>query len=89
MVDLSYWVETFLSTTEEQITAVIVLTTLGGTAAYFSDSRDTVAAVLGSALLFLVLGVAGFRFFGEWHYWLLGGSILVLMILVVDSKRKR
>jgi hypothetical protein len=81
------WIDTFLSTVPEVQAAGLVFVIFGMAAYVYPDSQDRLAVFAAVGVLLVVLGFVGPPIVLEWHYWLVGGALLALLILVIDTKR--
>lgn len=76
-----------MSTPLEAQVGIVVAIIFGITALFFTDAKDKVAVIVASAILLFVL-FTNSPFASEWHYWLIGGALLSILILAIDSNRK-
>lgn len=82
-----YWFQTFLSTPIEVAALFLSVAVFGVAGFWYNDSNDSLAVVAGTFLLVISLVILGPRVAGEWHYWLGGGVVGAVAIMVVDSRR--
>lgn len=89
MVDVGYWVETFLSRPREALTLLLTVGVFAYAALVYPDREDETAVTLGGLLLVPLLTFAGPEFVLEWHYWLGGSVLAAAVIILVDTRRQR
>lgn len=76
-----------MSTPLEAQVVIVVAIIFGTTALFFTDAKDKIAVFVASAILLAVL-FTNSTFASEWHYWLIGGALFLILILAIDSNRK-
>lgn len=65
MVDIGYWLDTFLSQRDEIVTLFLTFVVFGVAAARYNDRRDPMAVFFGTVLLAGTLAFGGPMIIGE------------------------
>lgn len=86
MVDFQYWIDTFLSTPTEIGVALLVLVAVAIGLRVYPDQKDLPAVMLTGSIILVGLVILGPSWIAEWHYWLVGGLMILGIILLIDDE---